>query len=59
MKCDVCEKEGKISQYPGPIPMSMCFCDECYNLEKIAYNKWRAKNNFKKCGEFPFFPVLF
>lgn len=48
MNNDLCEccgiKEGKFAQAPWPVPMSTSHCNDCAELESIAYDVWRVEN---------------
>lgn len=46
--CSVCGKPGQFSQYPGPLPFSDCWCDDCWHVEGFLCNEWREKNPGKK-----------
>lgn len=39
-----CNKPGHIRPYPGPVPCTGCWCDECYELEAQVYAKWEQEN---------------
>jgi hypothetical protein len=44
MLCECCgKKEGIVAQAPWPVPASTCHCDDCANLESVAYTVWREE----------------
>jgi hypothetical protein len=44
LPCEGCGEPGRNTQGPWPLPVSMTFCDLCYEMEGIAYNVWRELN---------------
>lgn len=55
-KCSVCGNPGQVSQYPGSMPFSDCWCDDCWHVEGILFNEWRRDNpkSGKPYGLVPF-----
>lgn len=44
MKCETCDADGRLTQGPWPLAMSICFCDLCYEMESWAFVIWRETN---------------
>jgi len=42
--CACCGEPGKLTQGPWPLPKSECYCNDCFDLEGIAFNVWRELN---------------
>jgi hypothetical protein len=43
-KCSCCDEPGRSSQGPWPLPMSGTYCNDCHELEGMAYSAWRELN---------------
>jgi len=54
--CCVCGgQDYRVSNYPGPIPYSSFWCEECYKKEGELYKEWRKIHGCHKgYGHLPF-----
>lgn len=54
--CLCCKQPGKFGQGPWPLPVSECYCDDCFTMEGIVYGVWRDLNPgvYKFAAPIPF-----